>query len=376
MLSIQLFGGRGEIKRKGKWVAPIGRRRTQYHPIPAAIGSYNSVISAHIQQLMEYRRLGRSGLKVSALSLGSWLTFGKQISDETAEELMVTAYDLGINFFDNAEIYARGQSEIVMGKILKKLEWRRDTYLVSSKVFWGGDKPNQTGLSRKHVFEACHAALKRFQLEYLDLYFCHRPDPETPIEETVWVMNDLIRQGKILYWGTSEWSAQEITEAHAVARREHLIPPTMEQPQYNLFHRRRFELEYSRVFSELGYGSTIWSPLASGILSGKYNNGFPDDTRLGMQGLDWLREKVHTEENLNKTRALSYLAEELGISLPCLAIAWCLKNPHVSTVILGASKKQHLVENVNALEATQLLSSEIVQRIEDIVANKPKPEGF
>ena len=325
---------------------------------------------------MEYRRLGRSGLKVSALSLGSWLTFGKQISDETAEELMVTAYDLGINFFDNAEIYARGQSEIVMGNILKKLEWRRDTYLVSSKVFWGGDKPNQTGLSRKHVFEACHAALKRFQLDYLDLYFCHRPDPETPIEETVWVMNDLIRQGKILYWGTSEWSAQEITEAHAVARREHLIPPTMEQPQYNLFHRRRFELEYSRVFSELGYGSTIWSPLASGILSGKYNEGFPSDTRLGMQGLDWLREKVHTDENLNKTRALSYLADEMGISLPCLAIAWCLKNPHVSTVILGASKKQHLVENIQSLEVLPMLSPEVLSRIEEIVNNQPKADGF
>lgn len=370
------------VRRPGrdetKW--QMGRvNRPHNHPtppLPPAFGSHKSVISAHIQLLMEYRRLGRSGLKVSALSLGSWLTFGKQISDETAEELMVTAYDLGINFFDNAEIYARGQSEIVMGNILKKLEWRRDTYLVSSKVFWGGDKPNQTGLSRKHVFEACHAALKRFQLEYLDLYFCHRPDPETPIEETVWVMNDLIRQGKILYWGTSEWSAQEITEAHAIARREHLIPPTMEQPQYNLFHRRRFELEYSRVFSELGYGSTIWSPLASGILSGKYNEGFPDDTRLGMQGLDWLREKVHTEENLNKTRALSYLAEELGISLPCLAIAWCLKNPNVSTVILGASKKHHLLENIKALDAVELLSHEVVQRIEDIVANKPKPEGF
>ncbi len=325
---------------------------------------------------MEYRRLGRSGLKVSALSLGSWLTFGKQISDETAEELMVTAYDLGINFFDNAEIYARGQSEIVMGNILKKLQWRRDTYLVSSKVFWGGDKPNQTGLSRKHVFEACHAALKRFQLEYLDLYFCHRPDPETPIEETVWVMNDLIRQGKILYWGTSEWSAQEITEAHAIARREHLIPPTMEQPQYNLFHRRRFELEYSRVFSELGYGSTIWSPLASGILSGKYNEGFPDHTRLGMQGLDWLREKVHTEENLNKTRALSYLANELDISLPCLAIAWCLKNPNVSTVILGASKKSHLEENIRSLDVLSKLSPEVLSRIEEIVNNQPKPDGF
>lgn len=325
---------------------------------------------------MEYRRLGRSGLKVSALSLGSWLTFGKQISDDTAEQLMIAAYDQGINFFDNAEIYARGKSEIVMGNILKKLQWRRDTYVVSSKVFWGGDKPNQTGLSRKHVFEACHAALQRFQLDYLDLYFCHRPDPETPIEETVWVMNDLIRQGKILYWGTSEWSAQEITEAHAIARREHLIPPTMEQPQYNLFHRYRFEIEYQRLFTELGYGSTIWSPLASGILSGKYNDGFPDQTRLGIQGLEWLREKVHTEENLNKTRALGFIAADLGITLPQLALAWCLKNNHVSTVILGASKNQHLNENVKALEAQSLLTPEIMERIEGVVQNKPVPAGF
>lgn len=325
---------------------------------------------------MEYRRLGRSGLKVSALSLGSWLTFGKQISDDTAEQLMIAAYDQGINFFDNAEIYARGKSEIVMGNILKKLQWRRDTYVVSSKVFWGGDKPNQTGLSRKHVFEACHAALQRFQLDYLDLYFCHRPDPETPIEETVWVMNDLIRQGKILYWGTSEWSAQEITEAHAIARREHLIPPTMEQPQYNLFHRYRFEIEYQRLFTELGYGSTIWSPLASGILSGKYNDGFPDQTRLGIQGLEWLREKVHTEENLNKTRALGFIAADLGITLPQLALAWCLKNNHVSTVILGASKTQHLNENLKALEVQSLLTPEIMERIEGVVQNKPVPAGF
>ena len=325
---------------------------------------------------MEYRRLGRSGLKVSALSLGSWLTFGKQISDDVAEDLMVTAYENGVNFFDNAEIYARGKSEIVMGNILKKLEWGRDTYLVSSKVFWGGDKPNQTGLSRKHVFEACHAALKRFQLDYLDLFFCHRPDPETPIEETVWVMNDLIRQGKILYWGTSEWSAQQIMEAILIARRDHLVPPTMEQPQYNLLHRSRFELEYSRIFSEMGYGSTIWSPLASGILSGKYNDGFPDGTRLGMQGMEWLRDRMHTEENLTVARKLTTLAQDLGTTLPSLSIAWCLKNPNVSTVILGASNTEHLHANFKAFETVALLTDDVIQSIEDIVQNKPAHIGF
>ncbi len=325
---------------------------------------------------MEYRRLGRSGLKVSALSLGSWLTFGKQISDDVAEELMITAYDSGINFFDNAEIYARGKSEIVMGNILKKVQWNRQTYVVSSKLFWGGDKPNQTGLSRKHIMEGCEAALKRFQLDYLDLLFCHRPDPETPIEETVWAMNDLIRQGKILYWGTSEWSAQEITEAFAIARREHLIPPTMEQPQYNMLHRYRFELEYKRVFDELGYGSTIWSPLASGILSGKYNNGFPTDTRLGIDGLEWLKEKVLTESNLDKTRKLEKLAKDTGITLPQLAIAWCLKNPHVSTVILGASKKNHLLDNIQSLEKIHLIIPELNQEIELILDNKPVLAGF
>jgi voltage-dependent potassium channel beta subunit len=325
---------------------------------------------------MEYRRLGRSGLKVSALSLGSWLTFGKQISDDVAEELMICAYDNGVNFFDNAEIYARGKSEIVMGNILKKLEWRRDTYLVSSKVFWGGDKPNQTGLSRKHVFEACHAALKRFQLDYLDLYFCHRPDPETPIEETVWVMNDLIRQGKILYWGTSEWSAQEITEAFAIARREHLIPPTMEQPQYNMFHRYRFELEYKRVFEELGYGSTIWSPLASGVLSGKYNSGFPSDTRLGIEGLEWLKERVLTEDNISKTKALQTIAGDLGVSLPQLAIAWCLKNKNVSTVILGGSKTIQLKENFAAIELQTKLTDDVLTSIEQLLENKPVAPGF
>jgi voltage-dependent potassium channel beta subunit len=289
---------------------------------------------------------------------------------------MVTAYENGVNFFDNAEIYARGKSEIVMGNILKKLEWRRDTYLVSSKVFWGGDKPNQTGLSRKHVFEACHAALKRFQLDYLDLFFCHRPDPESPIEETVWVMNDLIRQGKILYWGTSEWSAQEITEAFAIARREHLIPPTMEQPQYNMFHRYRFELEYKRVFEELGYGSTIWSPLASGVLSGKYNDGFPTDTRLGIEGLEWLKERVLTKENINITQSLLAIANNLGVTLPQLAIAWCLKNRNVSTVILGGSKTTQLKENLAALDLVPKLTDDVLTSIEQLLGNKPIAPGF
>lgn len=325
---------------------------------------------------MEYRRLGKSGLKVSALSLGSWLTFGKQISDETAEELMVLAYENGVNFFDNAEIYARGKSEIVMGNILKNQGWSRDSYIVSSKVFWGGDLPTQKGLSRKHVMEACHAALRRFQLDYLDLYFCHRPDPETPIEETVWAMNDLIRQGKILYWGTSEWSAQQIMEAFHVARREHLIPPTMEQPQYNMLHRQRFEVEYERIFSEMGYGSTIWSPLASGVLTGKYNDGFPEDTRLGIDGLEWLKEKVITDENIRISRELTLLAKQAGVSLPRLALAWCLHNKNVSTVILGASKKEHLLDNLKALEASTIMTPDLIENIEKILKNKPVQSVF
>lgn len=325
---------------------------------------------------MEYRRLGKSGLKVSALSLGSWLTFGKQISDDVAEELMVAAYENGINFFDNAEIYARGKSEIVMGNILAKQNWGRDTYIVSSKVFWGGDLPTQMGLSRKHVFEACHAALKRLQVDYLDLFYCHRPDPETPVEETVWAMNDLIRQGKVLYWGTSEWSSQQIMEAFQVARRDHLIPPTMEQPQYNMLHRQRFEIEYERIFSEMGYGSTIWSPLASGVLTGKYNDGFPEDTRLGMKGLEWLKEKVITDENIRISRDLSKLASDLGTTLPSLAIAWCLKNPHVSTVILGGSKKSHLIDNLKSIEVVEKLNDQVVEDIEAILKNKPQLAGF
>jgi len=242
---------------------------------------------------MQYRRLGKSGLQVSELSLGSWVTFGKQVDTGDAKTLMSAAYDAGVNFFDNAEGYESGASEVVMGKALKDLKWGRDSYIVSSKVFWGGQKPTQRGLSRKHVTDACHAALRRLQVDYLDLYFCHRPDVDTPIEETVRAMHDLIQQGKVLYWGTSEWSAQKITEAHAAAREWHLTPPTMEQPQYNLFERAKVEGDYLPLFDTFGLGTTIWSPLASGILTGKYNDGIPADSRVMLPGYEWLRDELN-----------------------------------------------------------------------------------
>lgn len=327
---------------------------------------------------MQYRRLGRSGLQVSALSLGSWLTFGKQISDDVAESLMAAAYERGVNFFDNAEAYAQGKSEIVMGNILAKQNWDRSSYVISSKVFFGdgGQKPNQTGLSRKHIFEACHAALKRLQVDYLDLFFCHRPDKNTPIEETVWAMNHLIQQGKILYWGTSEWSAQEIMEAHMVAQRLNLIGPTMEQPQYNMFHREKVEVEFSQIYKTVGLGTTIWSPLASGVLTGKYLDKFPEGTRLGMEGLEWLKDLSLTEERLEKVRKLSKIASDLGTTMPKLAIAWCLTNPNVSTVILGGSKVHHLEENIDALELVPQLNEEILNSIEEVLDNKPAHPPF
>lgn len=327
---------------------------------------------------MEYVQLGKSGLQISRLSFGSWLTFGKQIESKIAEELMILAYDNGVNFFDNAEIYARGMSETVMGEILNKLAWSRDSYLVSSKVFFGsgGQLPTQKGLNRKHVFEACHQALKRLQVDYLDLYLCHRPDKATPIEETVWAMHHLIAQGKILYWGTSEWSAQEIMEAHLFAKQNHLIGPVVEQPEYNLFTRHKVEVEYEQVYKTVGLGTTIWSPLASGILTGKYNDGFPTETRLGMDGLDWLKEKNFTESKVLKSIELNKLANEIGLSLPVLSIAWCLKNKNVSTVILGASKTNQLSENFKAIDAQHILTHELMERIESIMGNRPKRPDF
>ena len=248
---------------------------------------------------MEYRRLGTSGLKVSALSFGSWVTFGNQMAVEAALESMTAAYDAGVNFFDNAEVYAHGQSETIMGAALQKSGWDRDSYIVSSKVMFGrraDPMPTQRGLSRKHIYDACHQALQRLQVDYLDLYFCHRPDPETPIEETVRSMSELIWQGKVLYWGTSEWSAQQLMEAYGIARQYNLIPPTMEQPQYNMFHRDRFEVEYGRLYNAIGLGTTIWSPLASGLLTGKYNDGIPDESRLTLPGYEWLRDMFNSEE--------------------------------------------------------------------------------
>jgi voltage-dependent potassium channel beta subunit len=324
---------------------------------------------------MNYRRLGKAGVKVSELSLGSWVTFGDQISDDVAEALMVKAYDAGVNFFDNAEGYASGRSELVMGKILRKLGWPRDSWLVSSKVYFGSaehpQKPNQNGLSRKHVFEACHASLKRLQIDYLDLFFCHRPDPETPIEETVRAMSDLVSQGKVLYWGTSVWSADEIMEAWLAARQYNLVPPTMEQPYYNLLQRNRVEVDYARLYDRIGLGTTIWSPLASGLLTGKYNEGLPKDARLGLDSYGWLRDWVLKPERLETVRSFGKLADELGLSQSVLAIAWCLKNPHVSTAILGASKVAQLEENLRASAAAEKLTPELMAKIDDIIGNKP-----
>lgn len=324
---------------------------------------------------MEYRRMGRSGLQLSVLSYGSWVTFHKQIDDSIADELMGIAYDNGINFFDNAEAYALGESEKMMGRILKKKNWDRTSYTVSSKAFFGWrgkeNKPNQTGLSRKHLMEACHEALQRLQLDYLDLFFCHRPDTNVPIEEVVWTMHNLIQQGKILYWGTSQWSAAEIMEAHRVAQQYGLIGPTVEQPQYNMFERFKMEQDYLPVFQNVGLGTTIWSPLAAGFLTGKYLNGIPDDSRLAIQGFDWLKERWVQEAKIEKVKKLAVLAQEMGVSLAELAIAWTIKNPNVTTAILGATKKQQLEENLKALQVLPLLTPEIMEKIEQILQNKP-----
>lgn len=328
---------------------------------------------------MKYRRLGRSGLQVSALSFGSWVTFGTQIDVSDAVEALAAAYDHGVNFFDNAEVYENGESERIMGKALKQLGWPRDSYAVSSKVFWGAvddPQPTQKGLSRKHVTEACHQALQRLQVDYLDLYFCHRPDYETPVAETVRAMTDLIRQGKVLYWGTSEWPAQRLTEAYEVAYRHGLEPPTMEQPEYNMFHRQRVEVEYQPLYREYGLGTTIWSPLASGILTGKYNEGIPEGSRLDLEGYEWLRERLESEEGqweLERVRDLTALAEELDTNMPRLALAWCLKNPDVSTVITGASRVEQIHDNMQAIDLADKLTGDVMARIEEILENEPEP---
>jgi voltage-dependent potassium channel beta subunit len=324
---------------------------------------------------MQYRRLGRSGLQLSILSFGSWVTFHKQINDSISDELMGIAYDNGINFFDNAEVYAGGESELMMGRVLKKKNWDRTSYVISSKAFFGwrgkANKPNQTGLSRKHLVEACHEALQRMGLDYLDLYFCHRPDKNTPIEEVVWTMNILIQQGKILYWGTSEWSAQEILEAHVFAERNRLIGPTMEQPEYNLFAREKMEKDYLQIFKNFGLGTTIWSPLASGLLTGKYNDGIPEGSRLALEGFGWLKEKTYVNDKLNKVRQLQTVADGLGASLAELAVAWCVSNPHVTTAILGATRKEQLLQNLKALDVLPKLTPAVLEEIDRVMENKP-----
>jgi voltage-dependent potassium channel beta subunit len=324
---------------------------------------------------MEYRRLGRAGLKLSALSYGSWVTFRYQMGDEAAVECLKVAYDAGVNFFDNAEVYAAGDSERIMGRALKKLGWGRDTYCVSSKAYWGGDRPTQRGLSRKHLHDACHAALERLQLDYLDLFFCHRPDLETPIEETARAMHDLVRQGKVLYWGTSEWSAQQIQQAHGLARQHGMTPPTMEQPQYNMFVRDRFEREYHRLYSEVGLGTTVWSPLASGVLTGKYKDGIPEGSRMSLPDYRWLRSRIESPEgraNVRKAAELEGVTQRLGVSLAQLAIAWCLKNASVSTVILGASSPGQLEENLQSLALVELLTDDVMEQIEGVLQNRPE----
>ncbi|MGO6734318.1 potassium channel beta subunit family protein [Rhizobium ruizarguesonis] len=329
---------------------------------------------------MEYRRLGKSGLKVSEFSFGSWVTFGKQVNGSDAVDLMKLAYDNGVNFFDNAEGYESGKSEIVMGEALSRLGWSRDSFVVSSKVFWGGQKPTQRGLSRKHVTDACHAALKRLQVDYLDLFFCHRPDIDTPIEETVRAMHDLVGQGKVLYWGTSEWSAQQLTEAYAVARDLRITPPTMEQPQYNIFERQKVESDYLPLYDLMGLGTTIWSPLASGVLTGKYNNGVPADSRMNLPGYEWLKEKWSSDAGraqLRQVGELAKLADEIGMSITHLALLWCLANRNVSTVILGASRASQLQDNLAALSHRQKMTSDVLDRIDTIVGNKPEgPRRF
>ncbi|MFN8375550.1 MAG: aldo/keto reductase [Anaerolineae bacterium] len=322
---------------------------------------------------MNYRRLGKSGLKVSEISFGAWVTFGTQMDVNQVLACMTAAYDAGCNFFDNAEAYAAGQAELLMGEALQKAGWSRDSYIVSSKVMWGaqqGDpKPTQRGLSRKHVYEACYQAMDRLQVDYLDLYFCHRPDPEVPMEEIVRTMTELIQRGDILYWGTSEWSAASIMEAYSVARQYNLIPPTMEQPQYNLLHRKRVEKEYAPLYDVVGLGTTIFSPLATGFLTGKYNNGIPADSRVNLPGYEWLKQRLTGEKGaarLAVIRELGKIADELGVSMAHMALAWCLKNPNVSTVIMGASKPEQVAENMQALSALPHLTDEVMKKIDSV----------
>lgn len=323
---------------------------------------------------MNYRRLGSAGLKVSELSYGAWVSFGTQMGEDTAYECMVAAYDAGVNFFDNAEAYAGGQAEEIMGKVFKRAGWRRASYVVSTKFYWGlNEGPNEYHtLNRKYLMQAIDGSLTRFGLDYVDLIFCHRPDPNTPIEETVFAMDDIIRQGKAIYWGTSEWSADELRAAWEIAERHHLHKPQMEQPQYNMLHRARVEKEYARLYGDIGLGLTTWSPLASGLLTGKYNQGVPSDSRANLPGYEWLKNMLTDPGRLETVRNLQPVADDLSCTVAQLALAWCVANPHVSTVITGASRVEQVSENMKALEVVPKLTTDVMARIDEILGNKPE----
>jgi voltage-dependent potassium channel beta subunit len=319
---------------------------------------------------MTYRRLGRSGVKVSALSLGSWVTYGNQMGVDAARECMTAAYDAGVNFFDNAEVYAKGQSETIMGEVLAKAGWRRSSYLVSTKFYWGlHDGPNEKAtLNRKYLMQAIDGSLARLKLDYVDLVYCHRPDPETPIDETVHAMHDIVTSGRAVYWGTSEWSAEEIAQAWHIADRRNLHKPVTEQPQYNLLHRDRVEREYARLYRDIGLGTTVWSPLASGLLTGKYNDGVPAGSRGTLKGYEWLAERVTDPKKLAVVRRLAPIARDCGCTLAQFALAWCLRNPDVSSVITGASRTSQLIENLKALDIVAQLTPEVLARVEATLA--------
>jgi voltage-dependent potassium channel beta subunit len=318
--------------------------------------------------------LGKAGIKLSELSLGAWVTYGGQVGEDVAQKCMEAAHDAGVNFFDNAEAYAHGNAEVVMGNVIKKLGWPRESFVISSKVFWGGEGPNDQGLSRKHIYEACNRSLRRLQLDYVDLYFCHRPDPNTSIEETVRAMDDLVHRGKVLYWGTSEWSASDIMRAYGLAKELGMTPPQMEQPQYNMFHREKVEMEFLPLYRDIGLGTTTWSPLASGLLTGKYNGGIPPGSRATLEGYSWIKERILSPQAIGKTKELEPVAKELGCTLAQLALAWCLKNPNVSSVITGASRPEQVTENMKAVEVAPRLNADLMTRIEGILGNKPEAQ--